>query len=98
MGEGVRTGKTRIQCSITLLWDTLQWTWGGGAPGASTLLPKIFSISCSFWEILANLYVGAPWAVGTPSYRESWIRPCPHANDQLDYVHRRHFRELSTLA
>ena len=30
---------------------------------------KIFLISCSFWENLATLYVGAP------SYGESWIRP-----------------------
>ena len=37
---------------------------------------KIFSISCSFSEILANSYVGAsPWVVGTPSYGKSWIRP-----------------------
>ena len=31
--------------------------------------PRIFLISCSFWENLANSYVVAP------SYGESWIRP-----------------------
>ena len=30
-----------------------------------------------FFEILTKLYVGAPWRVGTLSYRESWICPCP---------------------
>ena len=40
--------------------------------------PKIFSISCSFSEILTKLYVGVPHPpkVGAPSHRESWIRPC----------------------
>ena len=39
---------------------------------------KIFLISCSFWENLANVYVAPPrsgW-FGAPCYRESWIRPC----------------------
>ena len=40
-----------------------------GAPGARPPQPKMFSISCSFWENLAKSYVDAP--VG-----ESWIRPC----------------------
>ena len=30
---------------------------------------QILSISCSFWEILANSYVGAPWGVGYPPRR-----------------------------
>ena len=38
--------------------------------GASPLRTKIFLISCSFGENLANSYVGAP------SYVESWIRSC----------------------
>ena len=37
---------------------------------------QILSFSCSFCENLANLYVGPPWRIGTPSYRESWIHPC----------------------
>ena len=39
---------------------------GGGTPPYGS---NIFLISCSFWENLANLYVGAP------SYGEFWIRP-----------------------
>ena len=50
----------------------LQWRIQGGRPRRAPLLrPKIFSISCSFSENLAKSYVGA-----SPSYRESWIRPC----------------------
>ena len=41
-----------------------------GAPSAPTLRTKIFLISCSFWENLGNLYVGA-----LLSYGQSWIRP-----------------------
>ena len=38
---------------------------------------QFFSISCSFWENLAKLYVDAPHLEGwLPSYGESWIRPC----------------------
>ena len=38
---------------------------------------QILSISCSFWEILAKSYVGAPlWGVGAPSSGKSWIRHC----------------------
>ena len=42
---------------------------GESKRGAPPLRPKIFSISCSFWERFAKSYVGAP------SYWESWIRP-----------------------
>ena len=56
------------------------------------------SISCSFWENLANFYVGTPnpVRVGSPSCGESWIRPCkcqcvPEAPSQtvskFSYVH-----------
>ena len=34
---------------------------------------QILSISCSFWEILAKSYVGAPPGVGAPSSGKSWI-------------------------
>ena len=41
---------------------------------------QILSISCSFWEILAKSYVGAPppppRRVGTLSSGKSWIRHC----------------------
>ena len=37
---------------------------------------KIFSISCSFWEIFDKIVCWCPPRVGTPSYEESWIRPC----------------------
>ena len=51
---------------------------GGSARGAP-LGPENFSISCSFSENLAILYVGAnppPPTIGAPSYWESWIHPC----------------------
>ena len=50
----------------------------GDSPGAHLLLrPNIFSISCSFSEILAKSYVGIPTPRGgTDFYEESWIRPC----------------------
>ena len=49
--------------------SSYQWRIQGGPKWT-----KIFLISCSFWE---NLYVGAsPWRVCSPSYWESWIRPC----------------------
>ena len=41
----------------------------GGTPGPN------FSHFMHFFEILAKSHVGAPWRVGAPSYRESWIRP-----------------------
>ena len=53
-----------------------QWRIQGGAPGVSPLRTKIFLISCSFSEILVNLYVGAPvlegwrpliWGIMDPS-------------------------------
>ena len=34
---------------------------------------QILSLSCSFWEILAKSYVGAPWRVGAPTSEKSWI-------------------------
>ena len=46
-----------------------QWRIQGGNPGAqppSSPRTKIFLISCSFWEIPAYLYVGAPLGVGAP--------------------------------
>ena len=43
---------------------------------APPLRTKIFLISCSFGENLANLYVGGPLGLGAPSYGESCIRPC----------------------
>ena len=54
---------------------TRQWRiYGtrGGAPGTPlpSPWPKIYSISCSFYENLPKS------DVGTPSYRESLIRPC----------------------
>ena len=54
----------------------LQWQIQGWMSQACTpLLPKVFSISCSFWGKLTKSYVGTPQRVGTPSYRESWIHP-----------------------
>ena len=47
----------------------------GVPPAHAPLRPKIFLISCSFWEILTKSYVGAPPRMVAPSYRESWIRP-----------------------
>ena len=46
----------------------------GGTPDAHPppLRSKIFSISCSFLEILR----WRPRRVGAPSYRDSWICPC----------------------
>ena len=44
---------------------------------------QILLISCSFWENLAKLYVGAPRRVGTPSSGKSWIRHCD--GFQFDY-------------
>ena len=43
----------------------------GGSKGARPAPPpqlrtKIFLISCIFWEILANLYVGAPQELAPP--------------------------------
>ena len=47
-----------------------------GGTSAPPLRTKIFLISCSFSENLANLYAGAPsWRVDAPSYGKSWIRP-----------------------
>ena len=37
--------------------------------------PEMFLISCSFVEILAKPYFGAPWKIGGPTYGESWIHP-----------------------
>ena len=37
---------------------------------------QILSISCTFWENLTKLYVGAPWKVGAPTSGKSWIRHC----------------------
>ena len=37
---------------------------------------QILSISCSFSEILAKSYVGAPRGVGAPSSGKSWIHHC----------------------
>ena len=50
----------------------------GGSKGrrprrAPPLRTKIFLISCSFWENLANVYVGAPQELAAPP--ESCIRP-----------------------
>ena len=47
----------------------------GGATERAPTRPKIFSISCSFWENLTKLYVGAPPEGRRPSYGESWIHP-----------------------
>ena len=57
----------------------------GGSKRGAPLRPKIFSILCSLLENLAFSYVGAPWRVGAPSYRESWIRPwyCGKRIDKL---------------
>ena len=39
--------------------------------------PKIFSISCSFWEIFGKIVGWRPSCmVGAPSYGESWIKIC----------------------
>ena len=45
-------------------------------PGTRPPGVQILSISCSFWEILAKSYVGAPRWVGAPSPEKSWIRHC----------------------
>ena len=47
----------------------------GGARDACRPPPdiQILSISCSFGEILAKSYVGAPQGVGAPSSGKSWI-------------------------
>ena len=50
----------------------------GMLPAHAPLRTKIFLISCSFWGNPAHLYVCAPPVVGTPSYGESYIRPCMH--------------------
>ena len=44
-----------------LFWENLISGGSKGVPGACPLQPKIFLISCSFGENLANSYVGAPW-------------------------------------
>ena len=41
-------------------------TCGGSKQGGGTLRPKIFSILCSFSEILAKSYVGAPRGLAPP--------------------------------
>ena len=48
-----------------ILWHISRFTSSGGSKGAPPACPpplrtKIFLISCSFSEILANLYAGAP--------------------------------------
>ena len=37
---------------------------------------KIFSISCSFLEMLAKSYVCTPWEGERPLLQECWIRRC----------------------
>ena len=37
---------------------------------------QILSISRSFWENVANMYVGTPWMVGALTSGKSWIRHC----------------------
>ena len=43
----------------------------GGARDARPLEVRILSISCSFWENLAKLYVGASRRVGAPTSGKS---------------------------
>ena len=52
-----------------------------GRPGASPLQTKIFLISCSFSEILANLYAGAPVLEGWRPLL--WEIPDPPLNDHV---------------
>ena len=49
--------------------------------------PKIFSISCSFSENLANSYVGAfPWRVRTPSYGRGIMDPPLNHVTKIDNI------------
>ena len=48
----------------------LRGAWGMRTP----LGVEILSISCSFWEMLAKLYVSAPWKVIAPTSGKSRIR------------------------
>ena len=61
-------------CEIENILDLRGCAWcvcSGRSKGArGTRIPpgvQILSISCSFWEHLANSYVGAPWGVGAPN-------------------------------
>ena len=38
--------------------------------------PKFSQFHAVFHKIWQNHMLAAPWRVGAPSYRESWIRPC----------------------
>ena len=58
----------------------------GGSKGHAPVRPKNFSISYSFWKILAKSNVGTPWRFGALSYGESWIRPCFVHSRKL-YIH-----------
>ena len=73
------------QCKVSLLskkqYATLKKIshCSGGSKGARGTPPgvQILPISCSFWEILAKSYVGAPpGGVGAHSSGKSWIRHC----------------------
>ena len=44
--------------------------------GHTSYSPKFYQFHAAFFENLAKSYVGGPLRVGTPSYGESWIRPC----------------------
>ena len=69
-----------FNCLVDLSHIECLPTSGGskGAPPAPAppLGPKIFLISCSFFENLAKLYIVRPMEGWHPSYGESWIRPC----------------------
>ena len=62
-----------------MFWLKLHITSGGSMAMPPACAPsqqsKIFSISCSFLEILAKSYVSTPWMVSASSYGEPWIYP-----------------------
>ena len=82
--QGARPSCPSLGSTIAPAADTQEiysptFSSGGSKGGARDARPpgvKILSISCSFWENLVKLYVGAPRGVGAPSSGKSWIRHC----------------------
>ena len=60
----------------------------GGAPGASPIWPKIFSISCSFSENLTKSYVGTPRGWAPPPTGNPGSAPADHFTTLWDYLNK----------